>query len=67
MDREAWQAKVHRVAQGWTRLKQLSMPVHTHNRKETGKECIYIYRINFLCTCISVNQLHFNKLNKKED
>ena len=25
MDREAWQATVHRVAQSWTRLKQLRM------------------------------------------
>ena len=24
MDRGAWQAMVHRVAQGWTRLKQFS-------------------------------------------
>ena len=28
VDRGAWQAKVHRVAKSWTRLKQLS--THTH-------------------------------------
>ena len=28
MDKEAWWATVHRVAQSWTRLKQLSMARH---------------------------------------
>ena len=27
MDRGAWRAKVHGVAKGWTRLKQLSMHI----------------------------------------
>ena len=39
MDRGTWQAMVHRVAQGWTRLKQLSM--HAGELKEhngTGHE-----------------------------
>ena len=30
MDREAWQATVHRVAKNWTQLKWLSMQVSTH-------------------------------------
>ena len=29
MDREAWQATVHRVTQSQTRLKQFSMYTHT--------------------------------------
>ena len=29
MDRGAWWATVHRVTKSWTRLKQLSMHVHT--------------------------------------
>ena len=29
MDRGAWWAAVYRVAQSWTRLKQLSMQAHT--------------------------------------
>ena len=28
MDRQAWQASVHRVKQSWTRMKQLSTQVH---------------------------------------
>ena len=28
MDRDAWQATVHRVAKNWTRLKQLNMYMH---------------------------------------
>ena len=29
MDRGAWQATIHRVAESWTQLKQLSMHVQT--------------------------------------
>ena len=29
MDRRAWQATVHGVAKSWTRLKQLSMHIHS--------------------------------------
>ena len=29
MDREAWQAMVHRVAKSWTRMKQLSTAQYT--------------------------------------
>ena len=31
MDRRAWQATVHRVAQNWTQLKQFSTHSHTHS------------------------------------
>ena len=30
MDREAWRTTVHRVAKGWTRLKQLCMHAHMY-------------------------------------
>ena len=30
MDKEAWRATVHRVAESWTRLKRLSTHAHTH-------------------------------------
>ena len=33
MERGAWQATVHRVAQSWTRLKQLSMHTRTPNTR----------------------------------
>ena len=32
MDKGAWRAVVHRVANSWTRLNQLSMSTHTHTR-----------------------------------
>ena len=31
MDREAWQATIHRVAKSWTQLKQLSMHMYMTN------------------------------------
>ena len=35
IDRGAWQAIVHRVAQSWTQLKQLSMHTCTHTHTHT--------------------------------
>ena len=33
MDREAWWATLHRVAQSWTQLKQLQTHTHNNNNK----------------------------------
>ena len=38
MDREAWEATVHRVTKSWTQLKQLSTLVKVENRKRKEEE-----------------------------
>ena len=38
-DRGSWQATVHRVAQSWTRLKQL----HTHSTNESWVSLVFIW------------------------
>ena len=37
MDRRAWEATVHRVAENWTRLKRLSMHTVTPAREAKGQ------------------------------
>ena len=37
MNREVWQATVHRVAKSWTRLNQLSMHTRDYETRKTSK------------------------------
>ena len=53
MDREAWWAAVHRVAQSRTQLKQLSMCV-------SSDQCIYIY--NHYIVLINCSFYHYMML-----
>jgi len=43
VDRGAWRAAVHRVAQSWTRLKQLSM--HTLEKEMATHSSVLAWRI----------------------
>ena len=48
MDRGAWWATVHRVAQSWTRLKRLSM----HTASKRVSVCVIVYVcLQRLCLC----------------
>ena len=48
MDRGAWQATVHRVAQSWTRLKRLSMRNKLLVFLLISTSSVYIREIGFL-------------------
>ena len=37
IDRGAWQATVHRVAQSWTQMKRLSMHIHMDIKRDCSK------------------------------